>query len=216
MRLQMAEALVPVGIDPARERIDPAREGTVGVDTAAALVEEHARPVLPGLEDGAARLGVAGEEFSGRQTQPASEAQRLVGPHTDRLPVATALARVADVREAAASLKAEIDLRQEITIRNGRAPGEGSPIASLRPCLRPYRPTCLQPYRHPYLQPYRHPCLRPYRHPCRWPYRCSCPRPCRLPYRQPCLRPCPRSYPRSCPGQSSRLGGLPWRRRMPQ
>src|SRR5207302_305492 len=59
MRLQMTEALVAVGIDPARERVDPARERSIGMDATAALVEEHARSVLLGSEDGAARLGVA-------------------------------------------------------------------------------------------------------------------------------------------------------------
>ena len=67
MRLQMAEALVTVGIDPARQRIDTARERPVGMDATAALVEEHARTVLTGAEDGAARLGVAGEELGGRR-----------------------------------------------------------------------------------------------------------------------------------------------------
>src|SRR5262245_51579377 len=136
----MAEALVAVGIDPARERIDAAREGAIGMNATAALVEEHAGPVLPGLEDGAARLRVAGEELGGRQTQPASEAQRLVGPHANRLAVAAALARVADVREAAASLEAEIDLRQEVTVWNGRAPDEGS-----RYCFPSALPSALPP-----------------------------------------------------------------------
>src|SRR5262245_66370118 len=120
----MAEALVAVGIDPARERIDAAREGAIGMNATAALVEEHAGAVLPGLEDRAARLGVAGEELGGRQTQPASEAQRLVGPHANRLVVAAALTRVGDGRDAAASLEAGIDLRPDGQVWNGRAPCE--------------------------------------------------------------------------------------------
>jgi hypothetical protein len=68
----MAEALVAVGIDPAGERIEPAREGTIGVNRAAAGSQEDAAPVLGAREqDGAAGLGVAGEELGGADAQPA-------------------------------------------------------------------------------------------------------------------------------------------------
>jgi hypothetical protein len=66
MRLEMAEALVAVGIDPAGERIEPARERTVGVYRAAPRPEEDAAPVVGASEqDGAAGLGVAGKELGG-------------------------------------------------------------------------------------------------------------------------------------------------------
>src|SRR5262249_56429219 len=80
VRLQMAEALVAVGIDPARERIDTAREGAVGMNATAALVEEHAGPVLPGLEDRAARLGVAAGRPRSRHTPPPRGAPRPPPP----------------------------------------------------------------------------------------------------------------------------------------
>jgi hypothetical protein len=60
MRLQVAEALVAVGIDPARERVDTTRQRPVGMDATAALVQKDARAILASLQDGAARLGVAG------------------------------------------------------------------------------------------------------------------------------------------------------------
>jgi hypothetical protein len=68
----MAEALVAVGIDPAGERVEPARERTIGVDRAAARPEEDAAPVLGAREqNGAAGLGVAGKELGGAYAQPA-------------------------------------------------------------------------------------------------------------------------------------------------
>src|SRR5207245_2748832 len=56
MRLQVAEALVAVGIGPAREWIEAAGERSVGMDATTTLVEEHARAVFAGPEHGAARL----------------------------------------------------------------------------------------------------------------------------------------------------------------
>jgi len=68
----MAEALVAVGIGPAGERIEPARQRTVGVNRAAAGPEEDAALVLGAREqNGAASLGVAGEELGGADAQPA-------------------------------------------------------------------------------------------------------------------------------------------------
>jgi hypothetical protein len=72
MGLEMAEAPVAVGIDPAGERIEPARERTVGVNRAAPRPEEDAAPVFGASEqNGAAGLGVAGKELGGGDAQPA-------------------------------------------------------------------------------------------------------------------------------------------------
>jgi hypothetical protein len=72
VRLEMAEALVAVRIDPAGERIEPAGERTIGVNRAAAGSEEDATPVLGACEqNGAAGLGVAGKELGGADAQPA-------------------------------------------------------------------------------------------------------------------------------------------------
>jgi hypothetical protein len=72
VRLEMAEALVAVGIDPAGERIEPARQRTIGVNRAAAGPEEDATLVLGAREqNGAAGLGVAGKELGGADAQPA-------------------------------------------------------------------------------------------------------------------------------------------------
>ena len=72
MRLEMAEALVAVGIDPAGQRIEPARERSVGMDRAAPGAEEDAASVLGAREqNGAAGLGVAGKELGGADAQPA-------------------------------------------------------------------------------------------------------------------------------------------------
>jgi hypothetical protein len=72
MRLEMAEALVAVGIDPAGERIEPARQRTIGVNRAAAGPEEDAALVLGAREqNGTAGLGVAGKELGGADAQPA-------------------------------------------------------------------------------------------------------------------------------------------------
>jgi hypothetical protein len=72
MGLEMAEALVAVGIDPAGKRIEPARERTVGVNGAAPGPEEDAAPVFgAGEQNGAAGLGVAGKELGGGDAQPA-------------------------------------------------------------------------------------------------------------------------------------------------
>ena len=68
----MAEALVAVGIGPAGERIEPAREGTVGVNGAAPGPEEDAAPIFGAREqNGAAGLGVAGKELGGCDAEPA-------------------------------------------------------------------------------------------------------------------------------------------------
>jgi len=68
----MAEALVAVGIDPAGERIEPARKRTVGVNGAAPGPEEDAAPIFDAREqNGAAGLGVAGKELGGADAQPA-------------------------------------------------------------------------------------------------------------------------------------------------
>jgi hypothetical protein len=72
MRLEMTEALVAVGIDPAGERIEPAREWPIGVNRAAARPEEDASPVLGARQqNGAAGLGVAGKELGGADAQAA-------------------------------------------------------------------------------------------------------------------------------------------------
>jgi len=72
MRLEMAEALIPVGIDPAGERIEAARERTVGVNGAAPGPEEDAAPIVGASEqDRAAGLGVAGKELGGADAEPA-------------------------------------------------------------------------------------------------------------------------------------------------
>jgi len=72
MRLEMTEALVAVGIDPAGEWIEPARKRTVGVNSAAPGPEEDAAPIFGAREqNGAAGLGVAGKKLGGRDTQPA-------------------------------------------------------------------------------------------------------------------------------------------------
>jgi len=46
MRLEMTEALVAIGIDPAGEWIEPARKRTVGVNSAAPGPEEDAAPIF--------------------------------------------------------------------------------------------------------------------------------------------------------------------------
>jgi hypothetical protein len=72
MRLEMTEALGAVGIDPAGERIEPARKRTVGMNRAAPRPEEDAAPVFGASEqNGAAGLGVAGKELGGADAQPA-------------------------------------------------------------------------------------------------------------------------------------------------
>ena len=68
----MAEALVAAGIDPAGERIEPARQRTIGVNRAAAGPEEDAAPIFDAREqNGAAGLGVAGKELGSGDAQPA-------------------------------------------------------------------------------------------------------------------------------------------------
>jgi hypothetical protein len=72
MRLKMTEALVAIGIDPAGERIESARERTVGVNGAAPRPEEDTAPIFGAREqNGAAGLGVAGKELGGGDAQPA-------------------------------------------------------------------------------------------------------------------------------------------------
>jgi len=68
----MTEALVAIGIDPAGERIEPARKRTVGVNGAAPGPEEDAAPIFDAREqNGAAGLGVAGKELGSGDAQPA-------------------------------------------------------------------------------------------------------------------------------------------------
>jgi hypothetical protein len=50
MGLEVPEALVTLGRDPARERIDAAGERTVGVNGAATGPEEYAAPVVGASE----------------------------------------------------------------------------------------------------------------------------------------------------------------------
>src|SRR5262245_66674798 len=98
MRLQVAEALVALGAHPARERIDPTGERTVGMDRAAARAEEDAAAiVLARLQHGAARLGVAREELRGGDAETARQPQCLVRPDPDRLLVAAPVTGVAHV-----------------------------------------------------------------------------------------------------------------------
>ena len=68
----MTEALVAIGIDPAGERIEPARKRTVGVNGAAPGPEKDAAPIFDAREqNGAAGLGVAGKELGSGDAQPA-------------------------------------------------------------------------------------------------------------------------------------------------
>src|SRR5262245_43784276 len=123
MGLQIAEALVALGAHPARERIDSAREGTIGMDAAAARTEEDTTAiVLARLQHGAARFGVASEELRGGDTEPARQPQRLVRPDPDRLVVAAPVAGVAHVRERAVAPEIEIDLGQGIAVRHAETP----------------------------------------------------------------------------------------------
>jgi hypothetical protein len=64
MRLEMPEAFVALGRDPAGERIETTGERTVGVNRAAARPEKDAAPVVSArLQNGPAGLGVAGKEL---------------------------------------------------------------------------------------------------------------------------------------------------------
>jgi hypothetical protein len=78
--------------------------------------------VLACLQYGAARLGVAGEELGRGDTEPARQPQRLVRPDSDRLVVATPVTGIADVRVRAVAPEIEVDLGQEIAIRNDGPP----------------------------------------------------------------------------------------------
>ena len=112
VELQMAEALVALGGDPAGQWIDPAGQRTIGMDGAAPRPEEHAAVVVgAGLEHGAAGLGVAGEELGRGDAEPARQPQRLVRPDPDRLVVAAPVTGVADVRERAVAPEVEVDPR---------------------------------------------------------------------------------------------------------
>jgi hypothetical protein len=120
MGLQVPEALVALGRDPAGERIETTRERAIGMDGAAALAEEDASPVFgAGPQDGAAGLGVAGEELGRADAKPARQPQDLVRPDPDRLAVATPVAGIADVRERAVTPEAEVDPGYRIAVGNG-------------------------------------------------------------------------------------------------
>jgi uncharacterized protein YcfJ len=68
----MAEALVAVGSDPARERIETAGQRAVGVNRAAPRPEKDTASVVgAGQQNGATGLGVAGKKLGGADAQPA-------------------------------------------------------------------------------------------------------------------------------------------------
>jgi len=72
MGLEVPEALVAVGGNPARERIETARERTVGVNGTATLSEEDAAPVGGACQENRpAGLGVAGKKVGRADAEPA-------------------------------------------------------------------------------------------------------------------------------------------------
>jgi len=106
----MSEAFVAFGGGPAGKRIQTASERPVGVNRAALRPEKDTAAVVSArLQDGAAGLGVAGEEFGRADAEPARQPERLVRPYADRLSVATPVAGVADVRVRAVTPEAEVD-----------------------------------------------------------------------------------------------------------
>jgi hypothetical protein len=89
------------------------------MDGAASRTQKDAAAiVLARLQNGAARLGVAGEKLGRRDAEPARQPQRLVRPDPDRLVVATPVTGIANVRVRAVAPQVEVDLGQEITVRN--------------------------------------------------------------------------------------------------
>jgi hypothetical protein len=72
MGLEVPEALVAVGGNPARERIQTAGEGAVGMNGAAPLPEEDAPPIGGACQENRpAGLGIAGKEVGRADAEPA-------------------------------------------------------------------------------------------------------------------------------------------------
>jgi hypothetical protein len=89
------------------------------MDGAASRTQEDAAAiVLARLQNGAARFGVAGEKLGRGDAESARQPQRLVRPDPDRLVVATPVTGIANVRVRAVAPEVEVDLGQEITVRN--------------------------------------------------------------------------------------------------
>jgi hypothetical protein len=115
----MTESFAPVGIDEARERLEPAGEWPVGMDAASLPIEENACAVVlvAHAQDGAASLGMLRDEFRRSHAKAPRQPQDFVGADADRLVMTKARASVAAIGKRALARESKIDPGKSTPVR---------------------------------------------------------------------------------------------------